>query len=131
MGTCCSVLPGRVHRALPAFPATPLCTPTLIRPDNEREGGHVSQIGLDGRCISERDRVIRRELFPSPIWSRAEVYQRYARECVEIAPTFQDEEARATLLGQAQAWLRLAHLAQANRQIAELAVAARSRACNC
>jgi hypothetical protein len=29
---------------------------------------------------------------------------------------------RATLLGQAQAWLRLAHLAQANRHIAELAV---------
>jgi hypothetical protein len=54
--------------------------------------------------------------------SRAEVYQRYARHCVEIAPTFQDEERRATLLGQAQAWLRLAHLAQANRQIAELAV---------
>jgi hypothetical protein len=23
-------------------------------------------------------------------------YQRYARQCVEIAPTFQDEEARAT-----------------------------------
>jgi hypothetical protein len=41
---------------------------------------------------------------------------------MEIAPTFQDEERRATLLGQAQAWLRLAHLAQANRQIAELCV---------
>ena len=53
--------------------------------------------------------------------SRAEVYQRYARQCVEIAPTFQGER-RVTLLGQAQAWLRLAHLAQANRQIAELAV---------
>jgi hypothetical protein len=53
--------------------------------------------------------------------SRAEVYQRYARQCVEIAPTFQ-KERRVTLLGQAQAWLRLAHLAQANRQIAELAV---------
>ena len=54
--------------------------------------------------------------------SRAEEYQRYARQCVEIAPTFQDEEARATLLGFAHAWLRLAHLALANRQIAELAV---------
>ena len=54
--------------------------------------------------------------------SKAEEYQRYARQCVEIAPTFQDAERRATLLGQAQAWLRLAHLAQANRQIAELAV---------
>jgi hypothetical protein len=56
------------------------------------------------------------------VTSKAEKYQRYARQCVEIAPTFQDAERRATLLGQAQAWLRLAHLAQANRQIAELAV---------
>jgi hypothetical protein len=56
------------------------------------------------------------------VTSRAEVYQRYARQCVEIAPTFQDEERRVTLLGQAQAWLRLAHLALANRHIAELAV---------
>jgi hypothetical protein len=55
------------------------------------------------------------------VTSRAEVYQRYARQCVEIAPTFQ-EESRVTLLRQAQAWLRLAHLAQANRHIAELAV---------
>src|SRR5262245_10400641 len=56
------------------------------------------------------------------VTSKAEEYRRYARQCVEIAPTFQDEERRATLLGQAQSWLRLAHLAQANRQIAELAV---------
>jgi hypothetical protein len=41
---------------------------------------------------------------------------------LEIAPTFQDEEARATLLSIAQGWLRLAHLAQANRHIAELCV---------
>ena len=54
--------------------------------------------------------------------SRAEEYRRYARQCLEIAPTLQDEEARATLLGFAQAWLRLAHLALANRQIAELAI---------
>jgi hypothetical protein len=54
--------------------------------------------------------------------SKAEEYRRYARQCVEIAPTFHDEGRQATLLGQAQAWLRLAHLAQANRQIAELAV---------
>ena len=54
--------------------------------------------------------------------NRAEEYRRYARQCVAIAPTFQDQEARATLLGLAQAWLRLAHLALANRQIAELAV---------
>ena len=54
--------------------------------------------------------------------SRADEYWRYARQCLEIAPTFQDEEARATLLGLAQAWLRLAHLALANRHIAELTV---------
>ena len=53
---------------------------------------------------------------------RAEEYQRYARQCLEIAPTFQDAERRATLLGFAQVWLRLAHLAQANRHIAELTV---------
>ena len=41
--------------------------------------------------------------------------------CHEAA-TFQDEERRAILLGQAQAWLRLAHLALANRHIAELTV---------
>ena len=52
--------------------------------------------------------------------SRAEEYRRYARQCLEIAPTFQDEEARATLLGVAQGWSRLAHLA--NRHIAEMTV---------
>ena len=40
--------------------------------------------------------------------TRAEEYRRYARHCLEIAPTFQDEEARATLVGLAQAWLTLA-----------------------
>src|SRR5215831_4704181 len=55
------------------------------------------------------------------VTSRAEVYRRYAQRCVEIAPTFQ-KKGRVTLLGQVQAWLRLAHLAQANRQIAELTV---------
>src|SRR5262245_7174778 len=53
------------------------------------------------------------------VTSRAEEYRRYARQCLEIAPTFQ-KERRAILLVQAQVWLRLAHLA--NRQIAELAV---------
>jgi len=53
--------------------------------------------------------------------SRAEEYWRYARQCLEIAPTFQDKEARA--------WLRLTYLAQANRHIAELTVqVARQRA---
>jgi hypothetical protein len=56
------------------------------------------------------------------VTSRAEEYRRYARQCLEIAPAFRNEEARATLLGLAQAWLRLTHLALANRQIAELAV---------
>ena len=54
--------------------------------------------------------------------SSAEEYRRYARQCLEIAPTFQDKEARATLLGSAQAWSRLAHLALAHRHIAELTV---------
>ena len=39
-------------------------------------------------------------------------YWRYARQCLEIATTFQDKEARATLLDFAQAWSRLAHLAR-------------------
>ena len=46
------------------------------------------------------------------VTSRAEEYKRYARQCVEIASTFQDEEARATVIGQARAWLRLAHLSR-------------------
>ena len=54
--------------------------------------------------------------------SRAEEYFRYARKCLEIAATFQDKEARATLLGFAKAWSRLAHIALANRHIAELTV---------
>jgi hypothetical protein len=56
------------------------------------------------------------------VTSREEEYKRYARQCLEVALAFQDEEARATLLSIAQTWLRLAYLAQANRQIAELAV---------
>src|SRR5262245_55127090 len=56
------------------------------------------------------------------VMGRVEEYRRYTRQCLEIAPTFQDEEARATLLDLARAWLRLAHLAQANRYIADLAV---------
>jgi hypothetical protein len=56
------------------------------------------------------------------VTSSAEKYRRYARQCVEIAPTFEDKEARATVLGLAQAWSRLEHLALANRYIAELTV---------
>ena len=97
------------------------CTPTLTRPDNERD---VSQIGVDGATgnCSLVPFVMKRAKGAKSVTSKAEEYRRYARQCVEIAPTFQDEERRATLLGQAQSWLRLAHLAQANRQIAELAV---------
>jgi hypothetical protein len=39
-----------------------------------------------------------------------------------MAPAFQDKEARATLLGLARGWSRLAHLAIANQHIAELMV---------
>ena len=80
----------------------------------------------------ERHGVIRRELFPGPFFVMkrarrakfltAEEYQRYARQCLEVAPAFRDEEARATLLGIARAWLRLAYLAQANGHIVELKV---------
>src|SRR6516225_968 len=85
---------------------------------------HVSQIAFDGATgnCSLVPFVMKRAKGAKFVTSKAEKYQRYARQCVEIAPTFQDAERRATLLGQAQAWLRLAHLAQANRQIAELAV---------
>ena len=56
--------------------------------------------------------------------SSAEEYRHYARQCLELAPTFQDKEARMSLLGSAQAWSRLAHLALANRQIAAKKVGA-------
>jgi hypothetical protein len=39
------------------------------------------------------------------VTSRRRIFnRRYARQCLEIAPTFQDKEARAILLGLAQAW---------------------------
>jgi hypothetical protein len=41
---------------------------------------------------------------------------------MRVAPAFQDKEARATLLGLAQAWSHLEHLALANRYTAELTV---------
>jgi hypothetical protein len=40
----------------------------------------------------------------------------------KLRPAFRNKEARATLLGFAQAWSRLAHLALANRHIAELTI---------
>jgi hypothetical protein len=44
------------------------------------------------------------------VTSSAEEYRHYARQCLELAPTFQDKEARMSLLGSAQAWSRLADL---------------------
>jgi hypothetical protein len=35
-------------------------------------------------------------------------YRRRARECLEIAPTIQDQDARAALIDMARIWLRLA-----------------------
>ena len=40
--------------------------------------------------------------------SRAEKYQRFAEECMELAKTAKDKEVRAVLLHMAQVWLRLA-----------------------
>jgi hypothetical protein len=39
---------------------------------------------------------------------KAEKYQRFAEECMELARTAKDTEARAVLLHMAQVWLRLA-----------------------
>jgi len=44
-------------------------------------------------------------------WSvarRADEYRRRAQKCLEMAGTFRDREARATLAHMAQVWLRLA-----------------------
>jgi hypothetical protein len=77
--------------------------------------------GLTGGSRPDRPSEARRDLAKF-VTSSAEEYRRYARQCLEVAPTFQGKKARATLLGLAQAWSRLAHLALANRQIAELTV---------
>ena len=84
---------------------------------------HVSQIGFDG-AIGTCSLV--------PLMKRAkggEIHDEQGRRISALCATVRgncthlsDEQRRAALLGQAQAWLRLAHLAQANRQIAELAV---------
>jgi hypothetical protein len=66
--------------------------------------------------------VVKRAKGAKFVTSRAEEYRRYARQCLEIAPTFQDKEARATLRGFGQVWSRLAHLALANRHLGELTV---------
>jgi len=43
--------------------------------------------------------------------SRAHEYRRRAEQCLEMARTFGDRNARATLSHMAQAWLRLADIA--------------------
>ena len=40
--------------------------------------------------------------------TKAEKYQRFAEECMELARTAKDTEARAVLLHMAQVWVRLA-----------------------
>jgi hypothetical protein len=63
------------------------------------------------------------------VMGRAEEISALCATVLGNCARLQDEEARATLLGQARAWLRLTHLAQANRHIADLAVQiARQRA---
>jgi hypothetical protein len=39
---------------------------------------------------------------------RYEAYRRFARECLEIAPTMDDPKAKAMMVQMAQAWFRLA-----------------------
>jgi hypothetical protein len=39
---------------------------------------------------------------------KSDAYRRYAKDCLELASTFQSPDARAVLLHMAQAWLRLA-----------------------
>jgi len=40
--------------------------------------------------------------------SRADKYRQRAQQCLEMAGTFRDRKARATLTHMAQVWLRLA-----------------------
>jgi hypothetical protein len=39
---------------------------------------------------------------------RADEYRRRAQECLEVAPTFRNDQSRNILLQMAQVWLRLA-----------------------
>jgi phosphoribosyl-ATP pyrophosphohydrolase len=40
--------------------------------------------------------------------SKSDKYQRFAEECLEIAQTAKDNQAKAVLLHMAQVWFRLA-----------------------
>jgi hypothetical protein len=44
------------------------------------------------------------------VTSRADEYRRRAQQCLEMARTFGDRNARVTLSHMAQAWLRLAEM---------------------
>ena len=39
--------------------------------------------------------------------SKAEQYRRFAEDCLKMAKSVQDEQARATLMQMAQVWFRL------------------------
>jgi hypothetical protein len=43
-----------------------------------------------------------------PCMSKSDKYQRFAEECLEIAQTAKDNQAKAVLLHMAQVWFRLA-----------------------
>ena len=43
-----------------------------------------------------------------PCMSKSDKYQRFAEECLEIAQTAKDNQAKAVLLYMAQVWFRLA-----------------------
>jgi len=74
----------------------------------------------------QRDDVIRRELFPGPICHEeckgGEIRDEQGRRISALCATVRGNCAHLSGRGKAGSWLRLAHLAQANRQIAELAV---------
>jgi hypothetical protein len=46
--------------------------------------------------------------------SRGDEYRRRAQECLEIAPTFHNDQSRNVLLQMAQVWLRLAENCEAD-----------------
>jgi len=45
----------------------------------------------------------------------SEEYRRFARECLEMAQTTEDEQTRLVLLHMAQVWLRLAEARESDR----------------
>jgi hypothetical protein len=49
--------------------------------------------------------------------SADEQYRRLAQECLEMAPSIEDQEGRAALIEMARVWLRLAESYKANNSI--------------